>query len=323
MAGEALRLSEHEAFSDLVIATAADTGIPEPMVEKDFWITEVLRAAVATLGPAVKFKGGTSLSKGWHLIKRFSEDVDLLVDPSAVDPAWDSRGKVDRGLKRLVTAVGAIPGLRLETPPINRSSGSSRADRLTYEARFAGIPGLEASILLEPGVGGGYSPATDLSIQSQMAEYMVGHGIKLVDIEGLELFSMQVIERRRTFVEKLFTLESAVRQHVEGQAIGRDVRHYADLYALVDLPDVRAMLEGPEYGMLVVDVDAQGERFYPAHHQCPPGMRFKDSLLFPPPEVVEAIRRAYETECRRLFYGAAHPAFAQVLSALEAVRPLL
>jgi predicted nucleotidyltransferase component of viral defense system len=59
-----------------------ETGIPASHVEKDFWVTEVLRGVVVeatTQGVEVVFKGGTSLSKAFRIIERFSEDVDVLV----------------------------------------------------------------------------------------------------------------------------------------------------------------------------------------------------------------------------------------------------
>ncbi len=72
-------------------AAADSLGIPEPaFVEKDFWVVELLRSVVRPLdlepvnnipcSATVRFKGGTSLSKAFGLIKRFSEDVDILVE---------------------------------------------------------------------------------------------------------------------------------------------------------------------------------------------------------------------------------------------------
>ena len=52
--------------------------IDTPSVEKDWWVTAVLCALFKTsFAPYLLFKGGTSLSKGWHLINRFSEDIDI------------------------------------------------------------------------------------------------------------------------------------------------------------------------------------------------------------------------------------------------------
>ena len=57
-------------------------GLSSGSVEKDLWICWTLRALcqLPALGPHLTFKGGTSLSKGWTLIQRFSEDIDLVID---------------------------------------------------------------------------------------------------------------------------------------------------------------------------------------------------------------------------------------------------
>jgi predicted nucleotidyltransferase component of viral defense system len=73
-----VRLFEHPDF-DQAILQAADhfksQGLRPAIIEKDYYVTEVLRIIAATVGDKVIFKGGTSLSKGWNLIQRFSEDI--------------------------------------------------------------------------------------------------------------------------------------------------------------------------------------------------------------------------------------------------------
>ena len=66
-------------FIALIAAASEATGLPLEFVEKDYWVTEVLRAVSAPVRDGhVVFKGGTSLSKAYGLIRRFSEDVDIL-----------------------------------------------------------------------------------------------------------------------------------------------------------------------------------------------------------------------------------------------------
>ena len=77
-----MRLCKHPDLAALLVATAQATSLNEQFVEKDYYVTEVLRIVADAYGDQVIFKGGTSLSKGWALIDRFSEDVDLFVDPA-------------------------------------------------------------------------------------------------------------------------------------------------------------------------------------------------------------------------------------------------
>ena len=105
-----MRLHDHPDFAAFVTATAAARDISEPLVEKDYWITEILRVIADTLPGRAIFKGGTSLSKGWGLIDPFSEDIDLFVDP-AVEPSLAKRA-IDRTLKQLRSDIEAITGSR-------------------------------------------------------------------------------------------------------------------------------------------------------------------------------------------------------------------
>ncbi len=72
--------SDKKLFSDTIRVTAAQLKINEVFVEKDYWITLVLqRLSKSEYAEQTVFKGGTSLSKGFGLIERFSEDVDIAV----------------------------------------------------------------------------------------------------------------------------------------------------------------------------------------------------------------------------------------------------
>ena len=79
-------------------APPSDLGLAPLFVEKDYWVTQVLRALHDQHAGAFVLKGGTSLSKGYELIERFSEDVDILIQPAKGDsrkaretPAEDHR----------------------------------------------------------------------------------------------------------------------------------------------------------------------------------------------------------------------------------------
>ena len=65
-------------FQDLLRATSDDADLPRWIVEKDYYVMRALCALQDKIGEQFLFKGGTSLSKSWNLIERFSEDIDLL-----------------------------------------------------------------------------------------------------------------------------------------------------------------------------------------------------------------------------------------------------
>jgi predicted nucleotidyltransferase component of viral defense system len=108
-----VKLFEHADFAQAVIRAAEHfrpRGLREAIIEKDYYVTEALRIIEREAGGKVIFKGGTSLSKGWNLIQRFSEDIDIFLDPTAFAPPLGKKA-IDRELKKLRDAVGKHPAL--------------------------------------------------------------------------------------------------------------------------------------------------------------------------------------------------------------------
>src|SRR5271166_3332199 len=98
-----VKLFEHPDFEQAVLRAAEHfrpRGLREAIIEKDYFVTEALRIIEREAGARVIFKGGTSLSKGWNLIQRFSEDIDIFLDPTSFEPPLGKRG-IDRELKKL------------------------------------------------------------------------------------------------------------------------------------------------------------------------------------------------------------------------------
>src|SRR5688572_10545766 len=70
-----------ERRTEILNQVSNRTGLPSIAIEKDWWVTLALKASFALdYSNQIIFKGGTSLSKGWNLIDRFSEDIDLAID---------------------------------------------------------------------------------------------------------------------------------------------------------------------------------------------------------------------------------------------------
>lgn len=142
--------------------------------------------------------------------------------------------------------------------------------------------------------------------------------------DDLDPFEMTLLHFRRTFVEKLFTIHSKVeRLNREGEPLGRNARHYADLHALAGRPEVEAMLRSAEYEEIKADYESRSLEHFPKGDRPPPDLSFAASeALFPSGDLRDRIEPDYDTECGRLFPGA-YPSFDEVLGRLEAIRGLL
>lgn len=319
-----MRLAEHPDFAAFLAAAATESELPETFVEKDYWITEILRTIATTLGERAIFKGGTSLSKGWDLLERFSEDIDLFVDP-AVEPPLCNERAINRAMKKLNRDVAAIPGLDFVRAGSKTIGGRGRMDTFLYRSHFPELEGFPPTVRLEPGIQSGKQPTTAVEISSIVGRLLTKReAADELHVEGLQPFEMTLLHFRRTFVEKLFAIHGKVeRLKEDGAPLGRDVRHYADLYVLASRPEVTAMLASDEYEEIKVDYDEKSRTFFPRSYRPPPGLRFMTSdALFPSDELRAAIEPDYEEECRRLFFRR-HPSFAEVLERFAGIRALL
>jgi predicted nucleotidyltransferase component of viral defense system len=320
-----VKLFEHPDFDDAVLRAAAHFGprrLRPALIEKDYYVTEALRIIALVYGDRVIFKGGTSLSKGWNLIQRFSEDLDIFVDPNAFEPALGRRG-IDRELKRLRDAVDAHPGLTFIPQASHTIGGAGRADRFAFRQRFGGVGEVGGQILVESGTASGREPTAKVELRSHLGEFLTGSGVSLgADDEAG--FPMRLLHFRRTFVEKLFAIHARVERFKrDGHAVGPYARHYYDLFELADQHEVLAMLRSDEYAAIKTDYDAVSRAHFASRYVAPPDMRFAESeALFPTPELERTLSADYDTQCRLLCLGP-HPPWEQLRARFDALRDLL
>lgn len=320
-----MKLFEHPDFEQAIIRAAdhfRPRGLREAIIEKDYYVTEALRIIERESGSKVIFKGGTSLSKGWNLIQRFSEDVDIFLDPTAFDPALGKKG-IDRELKKLRDAVAAHPALTFVVKESQTIGGFGRNDRFEYAQRFAGTGDIRNRVLVEAGSASGREPTETIKLQSYIGQFLEETGVTLgADDEGP--FTMRLLHFRRTFVEKMFAIHGKVDAYkTTGREIGGYARHYYDLYCLAERPEVIATLSSDEYGVIKEDYDRISREHFDKSYVPPPGMSFaKSDALFPPAELGAVLAAEFEKQCRVLCFGP-FPTWEQVRARLEEIRSLL
>lgn len=320
-----MRLFEHPDFEQAIIRAAEHfrpRGLREAIIEKDYYVTEALRLIAAAAGDKIIFKGGTSLSKGWSLIQRFSEDIDLFLDPIAFDPALTKRG-IDRELKKLRQQIEQHPGLTFLEKESQTIGGFGRNDRFEYRQRFAGTGEIKNRVFVEAGAASGREPTDQVKLHSYVGQFLQETGYSLgAEDEGP--FDMRLLHFRRTFVEKLFTIHGKVEMFsAQGTEIGPYARHYYDLYCLADRPEVLAMLRSDEYAIIKADYDHVSRTYFSKSYTPPAGMTFAHSAaLFPPSELRAVLAAELEKQCKILCFGSI-PTWDDVQARLEAVRALL
>ncbi len=74
-----LHKTDRQLLKDIIVTVSEKTGLDESIVEKDYYVTMILKE-ITLKNPNIVFKGGTSLSKACHIIERFSEDIDITFE---------------------------------------------------------------------------------------------------------------------------------------------------------------------------------------------------------------------------------------------------
>jgi len=334
-----MKLFEHPDFEQAILQAAEHFrahGLRPAIIEKDYYVTEALRiiaattvtpittsaAAVANNNSTILFKGGTSLSKGWNVIQRFSEDIDIFLDPGAFQPPLGKNG-IDRELKKLRDAVRAHPALTFVDDESQTIGGFGRNDRFSYKQRFGGPGEVANRVLLEAGAASGREPKAVVELRSCLGQFLQEKSLTL-GAEDERPFAMWFLHFRRTFVEKMFAIHGRVQLlKRDGQPLGPYARHYYDLFQLAAQPEVMAMLKSEEYGAIKADYDQISRVHFAKSYFHPEEMRFANSdALFPPADLATVISVEYEAQCKMLCYGP-FPSWAAVQGRLLELRYLL
>ncbi|MGI4742817.1 MAG: nucleotidyl transferase AbiEii/AbiGii toxin family protein [Janthinobacterium lividum] len=244
-----------DLFRNAILLTAAALGLSQGLIEKDYWVTWVLRnLADSSLASEVVFKGGTSLSKAYRLVDRFSEDVDLAVllagrTPSAVKALL-------RDVHQAAVAVGTAE--ELPEVPGNGKRGQIRRVYHRYPQLFEQTTAYVAEdILLEITAFGQPYPIVRLPLVSYIGEVFAQQGMSEELTEfGLLPFDFNVLWVGRTFAEKIMALVRASYESDPAVEVASKVRHLYDLHHLIVHPEVQALLANDELFALLRAVQA-------------------------------------------------------------------
>lgn len=306
------RLRHHPDDLDALVAqTASARGLPAPYVEKDFWVTEVLRSAAvdrevalpdgSTAPVTFLFKGGTSLSRVFGIVDRFSEDVDLLaVFPE--DAATNARHKV---LKQIDADVTAHLGLTKSDVTVGASTtGIKRYTTYHYPVEEYD-EGLKEGVLLELGSRGGIYPAGSHPYRSMVADYAIAELGETEDTwEEFASFTVNVLAPERTLLEKIAAVhDAAVRG--DSATLLKHGRHFYDIDRLLNAPTVvdgLGALGSSGFAELVEDINAHSDQAGFSWSPRPDG-GYADSPAFDPQaDVHGAIRTGFQA-AQSLIHG--------------------
>ncbi|MBS1512786.1 MAG: nucleotidyl transferase AbiEii/AbiGii toxin family protein [Bacteroidetes bacterium] len=308
-------LHNHKDFSDLLNILADKNNILPGLIEKDYWIMHVLYG-LKKQGLDFELKGGTSLSKGYKIIDRFSEDIDIHIKPPAAlgveeNPAKtkpshiESRKKYYDWLAQNIKIDGVV-SVKRDTAFDDEAYYRSGGIRLLYESRTESIEGVKEGILLEAGFDT-VTPNSNLTISSWAYDEAAGNSsIKINDNRAV---GITCYHPGYTFVEKLQTIATKFRQEQEDNTERPNyMRQYYDVACLLKNELVQQFIDTEEYKV-------HKKKRFPAKDFAIP-VAENQAFLLSDAALRDAFKKRYE-KTNKLYYKG-QMAFDEIMSIIQA-----
>lgn len=309
--------AEDRAFLMRAASDKKKTLRPE-VVEKDFWVCWVLSRLFGSpeIARKILFKGGTSLSKVFGLIERFSEDIDLILDWNEVtqeDPRAERSGSRQLAFNKELQRRGHVylqetflPEVRRVMQGICEASIEENPEvvKIKYPAAFPSDY-LRHEIQLEVGPLAAWVPNADYEIRPYAAEALPAHFLQ-------PTCRVRAIKAERTFWEKITILHhEANRPEDRPQPTGYS-RHYYDVARMAQSQVKIAAFADLDLLRAVV---AFKDKFYHrgwAHYDLAKPGTMK---LVPPPHVMQVVAKDYEA--MQLMIFGERPDFGAIMEQLR------
>jgi hypothetical protein len=307
-------------FKELISIVSNQKGIDITLVEKDYWITHTLYS-LQQQGIEFELKGGTSLSKGYGLIHRFSEDIDIHIRTNF---GLSIEGKEDKSQVKAARkefydvfakslSINGIIEIVRDHEFDDKDKFRSGGIRLYYESHTPTLEGLKDGILLEAGFDT-VTPNSPIDISSWIWEHLISIGVQLNYINNTAI-GVQCYHPGYTLVEKLQTIVRKYRNRdTPGASDDKNfMRQYYDVYCLLGNPDIQAFIGTPEY------LAHKAARIKGADNQIP--LKDHPALILSDSEISKSFKKRYQSTSKLYYNG--QPEFEQLLARIAVHLPRL
>lgn len=215
-------------FTQTLRAASQHLGIKLEFVEKDYWITLVLsRLAKSSYVDESVFKGGTSLSKGYKLLERFSEDVDIAI--------INDKGKTGNEIKTIIRTIEKEITLDLKELQVEGvTSKGSRFRKSVFEYVASEKGNANNKLIVEVNSFANPFPYQRLTIQSMVFDFLKQtNNENYIEQYDLQPFEVNVLSKEQTLVEKMVSLVRFSFKENTVESISQKIRHFYDMYHLM------------------------------------------------------------------------------------------
>lgn len=310
-------------FEALIRIVSEKRGVHPVLVEKDYWIMHTLYG-LSKQGIDFELKGGTSLSKGYKIISRFSEDIDIHIKTTfgLLVEGKEDKDEVKAARKEFYDVLAgkiSIDGIikvdrdhEFDDTQKYRSGGI----KLGYKELGGKLDGVKEGILLEAGYDT-VTPNTHVTISSWIVEHLQENDQFKTYIDNIA-YEVKCYSPAYTFVEKLQTIVNKHRKELERREQGEApqvnfMRQYYDVYCLLGMDNVLDFIGSEEYTKhKTARFRGKDKEFELSEHPA---------LLLEDEELLKSFIERYKSSSN--LYYAGQPEFTEVLERIQSKMELL
>ncbi len=318
--------ADREAFKELVALTADKFGYEQSHIEKDYWVSQFLREiATSEFKDKVYFKGGTSLSKAYGLIDRFSEDLDLFVFTGNVE----SSKQAEKTLNKKISEYIISHNKDMYKEEMSKRGGNFNMLCFSYDNMFEYL-GLKEYLEVEikscdlTDKHRMFYPTDIRSIQPIVTTYLESIGRKdLISTYHIERFEIQCIDPTRTICDKISRLIRLSYEEDYTVQIVKYIRDIYDLTVILRKDKYKGFINSDDFleGMLSVTMEDKQNKNYPSNISLADAMVFKNAKGL---MRLSPISKAYTDDMKKLIFDKTRlPSVEDVVNTLEYIHARL
>ena len=290
-----------ELFSQAIRATAQQTALKESYIEKDYWVTLALYSLFTNaISKNLVFKGGTSLSKCYAIIERFSEDIDLVlldVEGLSGNQKKELIKQVSKSIEPILPEI-EIEGLTHKTGQIRKTAHQYPIEFNNQDRQTRNVIVLEVNWLGDP------DPYKEVDISSFIYEMMKNTKQEsLIETYEMQPFTVNAMDIKRTFCEKIMSLVRFSFKENPIDELRNKIRHCYDLHQLMQSEEIQVFLNSDEFEKMMHRVATNDLEAYKDSRECLKNHP-KESLFFSDlGEVWNKLKGTYSTYFKDLVYS--------------------
>lgn len=306
---------DKELFSEIIEGAAEFFNYDPSHIEKDYWVSKMLKEVVESeYSEQAYFKGGTSLSKAYGIISRFSEDLDMLAYTGDINASKTQ----EKALNKKIHDIIIENNRDIHKPELSKNGGNFRKIYFEYDNNFE-KNGLKQQLEVEIKACDFadktmiYYPSDKKTISPIIGDYLVAIGKKdLVEKYKLKPFEVNCINPRKTICDKISRLVKLSHKENYIEEFAKHIRDFYDLYAILSQKEYKDFLNSEDFIDALYRTTIEDQLMKNSQTDKP----LNEAIIFSDTEKILSnpeIQKAYNEGLEKLFFkGLKMPSLEEV-----------